>query len=224
MPPRRAVLVVPFPLRARWRFLPDLCSTELRRNSGRGRAKSARANFDHRLEITHNAAYMALRNDSPTGIGGRGRSPNILSFSGKNHDGICLSLARSGPSSSLFHVAGSSRLAAAGTLCAAVVGAGLAATADGWIASGSLLRRFGSALGACSDIWVRRAAATGADFAGFGAEEAVDATAVRSGCVSLSLRAMAAARASRAAFSIVAGEIWTTAVAGAGPLSICPRK
>jgi hypothetical protein len=155
---------------------------------------------------------MALRNDSPTGIGGRGRSPNTLSFSGKNHDGTCLSLARSGRSSSPFHVADSSRVAATGTLGAAGLDAGLAATIGGWIASGSPPRRFGSALGPCSDVWLRRAAVAGADFAGFGAEEALDATTARAGCVSLSLRVIAAARDSRAALSIVAGEIWTTAV------------
>jgi len=43
------------------------------------------------------AAYMALRNESPTGIGGRGSSPKILSFSGKNQD---VSRATSGRSSS----------------------------------------------------------------------------------------------------------------------------
>jgi hypothetical protein len=156
---------------------------------------------------------MALRNDSPTGSGGRGRSPKSLSFSGKNHDGTCLSLARSGRPSSPFHVADSSRFAAAGTLCAAGLGAGLAATIGGWIASGSPPRRFGSALEPGSDVCVRRAAVTGAGFAGFGAE-ALDATPARSGCVSLSLCVMATTRDSRAALSIVAGEIWTTAVAG----------
>ncbi len=147
---------------------------------------------------------MALRNDLPTGIGGRGRSPKSLSFSGKNREGTCLSLARSGRSSSPFHVADSSRLAAAGALCADGLGAGLAETAGGWIASGSPLRLFGSAPGPCSDVWVRRAAGMDAAFAAFGAEE-VGVTDVRSGCVSLSLRAMAATRVSRAAFSTVAG-------------------
>src|SRR4029453_10741340 len=150
MPPRRAV----------WSYLSPLMRAGVfsrtydQRNCGGTRAvdgrKAPEQNFDHRLEITHNAAYMALRNDSPTGIGGRGRSPNTLSFSGKNHDGICLSLARSGRSSSLFHVPDSSRLAAAGTLCAAVLGAGLASTAGGGIASGSALRTLTSVLGPCS--------------------------------------------------------------------------
>src|SRR5215831_8788420 len=46
------------------------------------------------------AAYIELCKNSPTGIGGRGSSPKILSFSGKNQDGICLSLASSGRSAS----------------------------------------------------------------------------------------------------------------------------
>ena len=46
------------------------------------------------------AAYIELCKNSPTGIGGRGSSPKILSFSGKNQNGICLSLASSGRSSS----------------------------------------------------------------------------------------------------------------------------
>jgi hypothetical protein len=118
---------------------------------------------------------MALRNDSPTGSGGRGRSPKSLSFSGKNHDGTCLSLARSGRPSSPFHVADSSPLAAAGTLCAAGLGAGLAATIGGWIANGSPPCRFGSALEPGSDVCALRAAVAGAGFAGFGAE-ALDTT------------------------------------------------
>jgi hypothetical protein len=95
------------------------------------------------------------------------------------------------------------------------------------IASGSPARAFGSALATpCSDFSLRRAGAVDADFAGFGAEGMAGAMLTRSGCVSAAFCAATATPASRAAFSIVAGDICTTAVAGAGAgdLSIWPRK
>src|SRR5262249_61519186 len=111
---------------------------------------------------------MALRSDSPTGMGGRGRSPKILSFSGKNHDGMSLRLARSGRSSLPLHAAGSSRPAAVGILCPVVFGAELEEMAAASIASGSPVRAFGSALATpCSDFWLRRVGAGRTGFAGF---------------------------------------------------------
>lgn len=99
------------------------------------------------------AAYIELCKNSPTGIGGRGSSLKILSFSGKNQDGICLSLASSGRSSSpLLDATGPPYPTGAWTLGPAVLGAELAATRDGEIASGSPERAFTSASGPCSDF------------------------------------------------------------------------
>src|SRR5262245_23524270 len=99
------------------------------------------------------AAYIELCKNSPTGIGGRGSSPKILSFSGKNQDGICLSLASSGRSSSpLFDATAPPYPTGAWTLCPAALGAELDATRDGEIASGSPARAFASASGPCSDF------------------------------------------------------------------------
>src|SRR5262249_58244633 len=112
---------------------------------------------------------MALRSDSPTGMGGRGRSPKILSFSGRNHDGMSLSPARSGRSSSLLHAAGSPRPAVVGILCPAVFGAEFEETAAASIASGSPVRAFGSALAhPCSDFWLLTAGAVGRGVPGCG--------------------------------------------------------
>src|SRR5262249_6074185 len=76
-------------------------------------------------------AYIELCKNSPTGIGGRGSSLKILSFSGKNQDGICFSLASSGRSSSpLFTATDPPYPTGAWTLGPAVLGAELAATRD----------------------------------------------------------------------------------------------
>src|SRR6516164_3914696 len=96
-------------------------------------------------------AYIELCKNSPTGIGGRGSSLKILSFSGKNQDGICFSLASSGPSSSpLFTATDPPYPTGAWTLGPAVLGAELDAARDGEIASGSPERALVSASGPCS--------------------------------------------------------------------------
>src|SRR5262249_43816762 len=107
------------------------------------------------------AAYIELCKNSPTGMGGRGSSPKILSFSGKNQDGICLSRASSGRSSSplfdatrhsstLSHPTPLPYPTGPWTLGPAALGAELDATRDGEIASGSPVRVFASASGPCS--------------------------------------------------------------------------
>src|SRR5260370_41430385 len=97
------------------------------------------------------AAYIELCKNSPTGIGGRGSSPKILSFSGKNQDGICLSRASSGRSSSpLLDGADPSLPAGARTLCPDALGAALDAAPEGEIASGSPQRALVSASGTLS--------------------------------------------------------------------------
>src|SRR5215469_18853685 len=103
------------------------------------------------------AAYIELCKNSPTGIGGRGSSPKILSFSGKNQDGICLSRASSGRSSSpLLDAADPSYPTGARTLCpgalGAACGAALDATREDESPSGSPERALASARGPCSDF------------------------------------------------------------------------
>src|SRR5215471_21819427 len=94
------------------------------------------------------AAYIELCKNSPTGIGGRGSSPKILSFSGKNQDGICLSRASSGCSSSpLFGAADPSYLTGVRTLCPGALGGALDATREDESASGSPERALVSARG-----------------------------------------------------------------------------
>src|SRR5262249_20091434 len=122
------------------------------KNSPPGRWR-AQGRISRPVRISRAPPYIELCKNSPTGIGGRGSSPKILSFSGKNQDGICLSLASSGRSSSpLFDAGAPPYPTGAWTLCPAALGAELDATRDGEIASGSPERAFASASGLCSDF------------------------------------------------------------------------